>query len=48
MTIDQAIEHSLEVANSNTNCDCASEHRQLAEWLIELKVLRCLTSQMKS
>ena len=56
MTIDEAIKHCLEVAESNyeladkfdawdewekadaDNCrECAADHRQLAEWLTELK-----------
>ena len=44
MTLDEAIKHSEEVADSYNNtvpdCDCAKEHRQLAEWLKELKRLR--------
>jgi len=36
MTLDEAIQHTEAVANSA--CDeCANEHRQLAEWLKELK-----------
>ena len=35
MTLDEAIEHCKEKSCSNT--DCAREHRQLAEWLEELK-----------
>ena len=36
MTLDEAIEHCEEVANSK--CDsCGAEHKQLAEWLKELK-----------
>lgn len=39
MTLDEAIEHEQLVAD--TNCDqCAEDHRQLAEWLKELKKLR--------
>lgn len=39
MTIDEAITHCEEVADSK--CDeCGAEHRQLAEWLKELKRLR--------
>ena len=39
MTLDEAIKHSQFVAD--TNCDqCAEDHRQLAEWLKELKELR--------
>lgn len=47
MTIDEAIKHCEEVAEEHTkynfyggyeSCDeCAKEHRQLAEWLRELK-----------
>lgn len=52
MTIDEAIKHCEEVAEkycekvedgltADDFCDsCASEHRQLAEWLKELKKLR--------
>lgn len=50
MTIDEAIKHSEEVAEEHTNyncyggfesCDeCAKEHRQLVNWLKELKQLR--------
>lgn len=39
MTLDEAIKHAQWVAD--TNCDqCAEDHRQLAEWLKELKELR--------
>lgn len=48
MTLDEAIKHSEEVADSYNNtvpdCDCAKEHRQLAEWLKELKHLRNLVA----
>lgn len=46
MTIDEAIQHCLDVAKQ---CDsykveieykCGEEHRQLAQWLMELKDLR--------
>lgn len=59
LTLDDAIEHCLEVAEQNdtqaekwqkeggeqwgktTVCrECAADHRQLAEWLMELKDLR--------
>lgn len=52
MTIDEAIKHCEEVAEkycekveegltADDFCDsCASEHRQLAEWLKELKAYR--------
>ena len=50
MTLDEAIKHAEEVAEEHTkyniyggfeSCDkCAEEHRQLAEWLKELKEYR--------
>lgn len=44
MTLDEAIEHANQVADSYKDtvpaCKCAHEHRQLADWLTELKVLR--------
>lgn len=43
MTLDEAIKHCNEVAEtiSESGCDeCAKEHKQFAEWLIELKELR--------
>jgi hypothetical protein len=57
MTLDEAINHCLEVAENNEagaewkgttkelkqRCEeCAAEHRQLAEWLTELRELRRL------
>lgn len=36
MSIDEAIEHCEQIAGDN-NCECADEHRQLAEWLKELR-----------
>ena len=40
MTLDEAIKHTEFVANKNTtNCFCAEEHRQLAEWLKDYKRL---------
>jgi len=46
MTLDEAIKHAEEVADV---CEfearkCAKEHRQLAEWLKELKQLKKQTS----
>ena len=39
MKLDEAIKHCKEVAKSK--CDsCGAEHKQLAEWLIELKEYR--------
>ena len=50
MSLDEAILHAEEVAEEHTkynfyggyeSCDeCANEHRQLAEWLAELKQRR--------
>lgn len=42
MTLDEAILHCEEVTNNKVGCaeDCANEHKQLAEWLKELKKRR--------
>ena len=43
MTLDEAIKHCNEVAKaiSASGCEeCAKEHKQLANWLIELKAYR--------
>lgn len=51
MTLEEAIKHAEEVADGHDRikqiktvtleeCKCAEEHRQLAEWLKELKQLR--------
>ena len=48
MTLDEAIKHCEEVVEScergnpkkRSKAECASEHRQLAKWLKELKALR--------
>lgn len=43
MTLDEAIEHAKKKSCElyDKGCvDCAAEHRQLANWLHELKVLR--------
>ena len=51
MTLDEAIKHAEKVAEDHEKikcikavtleeCKCAEEHRQLAEWLKELKQLR--------
>ncbi len=38
MTLEEAIEHCEE---KSVGCDnCANEHRQLAEWLKELKIYK--------
>lgn len=38
MTLDEAIKHCQERVCDNS--ECSLEHKQLAEWLIELKELR--------
>lgn len=38
MTLDDAIQHCLE--KSCDESECSKEHRQLAEWLMELKQYR--------
>lgn len=46
MTLDEAIAHAEEVAT--TICDkCAKEHRQLAEWLRELKRLKAENAKLR-
>lgn len=43
MTLDEAIKHCNEVAEAiaASGCEeCAKEHKQLADWLTELKQLR--------
>ena len=50
MTIEEAIAHAQETANTRADlCDkCRDEHRQLAEWLKELKLLRADYEKQKS
>ena len=36
MTLDDAIKHCQQVADES-DCECANEHKQLVEWLKELK-----------
>ena len=42
MTLDEAIKHAEEVAIDQDLCcsECAEEHRQLAEWLKQLKEIK--------
>ena len=49
MTIEEAIAHAQQAADTrNDLCDkCREEHRQLAEWLKELKQLREETPKLK-
>ena len=53
MKLEEAIHHHEQVANSYKDtvpdCDCANQHRQLTEWLRELKYYReeCETFKVK-
>lgn len=51
MTLDEAIEHANQVADSYKDtapaCKCACEHRQLAEWLRELRQLRIENAKLR-
>ena len=38
MTLDEAIEHCKE--KSKGDCECAKEHEQLSQWLIDYKELK--------
>ena len=40
ITLDEAISHAEEQAKKLGECDCGKEHKQLAEWLKELKERR--------
>lgn len=42
MTLEEAIKHARDVAENNSGVceECVQEHKQLAEWLEELKHLR--------
>ena len=40
MTLEQAIIHSIERSKSDCS-NCAKEHKQLGNWLMELQQLRC-------
>ena len=45
MTLEEAIEHAEDTAKSAIGCECREEHRQLAEWLKELKAVKDLIKQ---
>ena len=45
--IKSAIEHCNEICNSNTNCECKLEHRELAQWLEELLWAKYFTESGK-
>lgn len=40
MTLDEAIEHALDVSDKLGCCQCSENHRLLAAWLYELKMWR--------
>ena len=41
ITLDEAIEHCYEIVNNECkNYECRMDHKQLAEWLTELKKYR--------
>ncbi|MCM1222436.1 MAG: phage N-6-adenine-methyltransferase [Lachnospiraceae bacterium] len=40
MTLEEAIQHCKDVAEKLGCCECAEEHKQLAEWLEELQRYR--------
>ena len=44
MTLDEAIAHAEAKGKGDT--PCAAEHRQLAEWLRELRALREIRKKM--
>lgn len=50
MTLNEAIKHAREVAESRTDLceECRAEHEQLAEWLEELVRLREENERLKS
>ena len=47
LTLDEAIEHALEVANQNDG-PCAVNHARLAEWLEELRTYRASSSRLSA
>lgn len=48
MTIHEAIKHAEEQSIKLGNCDCAKEHKQLADWLRELLCLRETISRIST
>ena len=41
MTINDAILHCKEIIENNSTCEeCKDEHKQLLEWLIELREIK--------
>ena len=48
MTIEQAIEHALDVATIQESCsECAKEHLQLANWLTDYVKLKAELAELK-
>ncbi len=47
MNLKEAIEHAQQKAIELGDCECAKEHRQLAEWLTELLALKASSSEKK-
>jgi len=49
MTLDEAIKHAREIADNKKCTECGENHRQLADWLEELKYYReeCETFKVK-
>lgn len=48
MTLEEAIKHAESKSKEVADCKCAMEHRQLAEWLQELKYLRNWKDKMNT
>ena len=48
MTLEEAIMHAETVSKELADCKCATEHKQLAEWLKELQSLREWKDEMKT
>lgn len=45
LTLDEAIRHAQAIADNEAVCSsCRAEHRQLAEWLRELRAIKELTA----
>ena len=40
MTLDEALKHTKDKVKELGNCKCGEDHKQLMEWLIELKELK--------
>ena len=47
MTIEEAIDHAIDVARTADCEECREEHLQLADWLIELKSFRQMMNLKK-